>query len=1010
MRDVWTSMALRGGSSGNAGKLAATYYTADYYGQAAGEWRGKLAQELGLTGAIGDGDKRLVEVLAGKLHGKPLTVRGKAVEITAYDFTFSVPKSVSILAEYDPRIAEAIRESAREAFDDLERFAARRVRNGVSHETKATAITGNVLGGLFFHDTSREGDPQQHVHCVLANATRGADGRIYALERLEMCRNIEFLGRAGEARLARRLTDLGYQIETATNQRGQIKGWRIKGVSADIEEKFSLGRQRVQAAVESELARRRGLLRDRLRVAPAKPVEEYLAELGEKRWSDLSAKTLSPGEIEVLSRQTRPEKPQWEEWQRAEWFESRLTRDQHKAHHILVAEAQIRSETGERQEAAPEAWERGLERVFERASVATGSRIAADILRHDPLVDPAELERRLRELVRLRDEALPLCGSFTTRKTLEREKAILSLVSDGRSLPALAPGARIDKSLGDDQAKALRAILESRSPAFVLTGDAGSGKTKTMQALRDVLRERGIAVEFLSPTKSGVAAMAGEGIDARTVQSFVMSGPRKGTRLLVVDEAGLMGVRSGLAVLSMAKESGARVLFVGDAKQNLPIETGDFLRLLQDHSRVDQARLSEVRRQRNPALKAEVAMLAAGEVAAGLTSLRSRGCVVEKDDYLQEAAKRYLDARAKGENVVLVAKTWAEIDRATETIRDRLREEGRIGEGVERRAIRSYGWTESERRDLSRYKPGMGVSIGGEAREVVEVSNGKLRLDDGREVDPKHDRVAPGELRKIEIAAGDEILIRENRKGSESQSPLVNNERIRVAAVEQDGTIVASDGRRIEASFGMVEHGYARTCYSVQGPSFDRAIVAVGDGKSWSDNELYVGVSRARHAVEIVTPSAESLVESRGGWAKRELVHDLHRRIAPRELLTRADVLHQTQRGLRAVEQPAAQRLARAQSWARDRLARADRQQKVSTKNYRRGRGASPRPQVERQKTLVRRTERITKDHSTGQEKKQLVAVERLVATRRAKPAPAAIRDAGRDQGLGQDEGYGIGF
>src|SRR5271155_1508071 len=76
------------------------YATADYYSEGqelVGCWGGKGAARLGLSGT---GDKVSFERLCDNLDprpGQPLTVRTRTERTVGYDFTFSVPKSVSLL-------------------------------------------------------------------------------------------------------------------------------------------------------------------------------------------------------------------------------------------------------------------------------------------------------------------------------------------------------------------------------------------------------------------------------------------------------------------------------------------------------------------------------------------------------------------------------------------------------------------------------------------------------------------------------------------------------------------------------------------------------------------------------------------------------------------------------------------------------------------------------------------------------------------------------------------------
>ena len=156
----------------------------DYYAEGQsipGQWIGKGAADLGLNGITTSEEfTRLCENLHPQT-GERLTLRQKTTrtEMSAdgkeretanrrvfYDFTFSPPKSVSIAALVgdDARIIEAHEQAVTAAMNQLQTFAATRVRK---NDQCTDRTTGNLVAAVFRHDTSRALDPRRQVHGIL---------------------------------------------------------------------------------------------------------------------------------------------------------------------------------------------------------------------------------------------------------------------------------------------------------------------------------------------------------------------------------------------------------------------------------------------------------------------------------------------------------------------------------------------------------------------------------------------------------------------------------------------------------------------------------------------------------------------------------------------------------------------------------------------------------------------------------------------------------------------------
>ena len=282
----------RGGCAG-----AMSYYTAA--GEPPGEWAGKGAAALGLSGVVDpDVIERLYQENTGP--GGELLVKRRSTKATAdreaaaveayraahpyasatelaevraaergkdpqqvpyFDLTVSAVKSISVLhasyriaarqsrqrgdreraAALDARADEieaALMDSAREAVAWLERHATYTRTGHHSARTGEWRDGAGLTASLFLHHLSRDGDPQLHVHVAIWNRVQradGADAKWRTLDSRSLHNQRLAVAPVADRILETKLTALGYVMVPRTDGNGA----EIGGVPQDVKDLFS---------------------------------------------------------------------------------------------------------------------------------------------------------------------------------------------------------------------------------------------------------------------------------------------------------------------------------------------------------------------------------------------------------------------------------------------------------------------------------------------------------------------------------------------------------------------------------------------------------------------------------------------------------------------------------------------------------------------------------------------------------------------------------------------------
>lgn len=153
-------------------------------------------------------------------------------------------------------------------------------------------------------------------------------------------------------------------------------------------------------------------------------------------------------------------------------------------------------------------------------------------------------------------------------------------------------------TLSQEQKDAI--ILALTKPVVIITGGPGTGKTTTMAALCQVLKNIApkARVKLCAPTGKAAVHLAGAtGLPTSTIHSLIGSKPHKiNCDFLIVDEASMVDIKLFHSLLKSIRSS-THIIFCGDPNQLLCVGGGDVLNSMLASGKIPVATLKQVHRQ-----------------------------------------------------------------------------------------------------------------------------------------------------------------------------------------------------------------------------------------------------------------------------------------------------------------------------------------------------------------------------------------------------------------------------
>lgn len=829
--------------------------------------------------------------------------------VAGFDLTFSAPKSVSTLwAVSGPQMQQAIHQAHQQAVNETlawvekEFIQSRAGKGGVAH----VPVRG-LIASLFDHWDSREGDPQLHTHAVISNRVqRLLDDQWVTLDSYTLHRHVVAISETYNSVLFDHLhnkiealpqsmavDDLDQEVvqdllhvateDSATAHDVSNSGMAVElaGVPEDLMREFSQRSVLIEQRTDE-------LVAEYVELHGTRPPQGKLLQL--RQQATLETRSQKTNKTESLAEKMSG----WRERTVHAGHDPATVIAQATGHDSAVITpdmltAEVRGQLA-KWVLADAAARRS---TFTRANLLASAQRITRLVRFTSLDDRLSVADDLVATAQANAVALTpsrstispdttdvavanrgqsvfdhmeTSGIYTTKTTMDQEKFLMdtATATSGQGLPQDGIDEQLEEvrvsgghTLSADQTEACRSVLTSSSGLSAVIGPAGTGKTSTMSAVRQLWSQHYGESSVVGLAPSAVAARVlgneldietdnvskwlyesiGDGAAARIKQiqrltsalhNLESQGHVKAAsyervaaqlaqqyaaqakyqlrenQLLVIDEASMVSTAQLAELTQQAQDVGAKVLLVGDPAQLGSVDAGGMLGWLDRSNKAEQ--LSSVWRFKNSWEGDASLGLRSGQISV-LKEYAEHGRITDAGNDAADAAYRaWLEDTNEETSTILVAADNA-------TVKDlNVRAQHDLAEG------------------------------------------GHIDLE--HTVTLQHDTFA---------GIGDKLLARRNNRQltDESGAFITNGTRLIVQDIHSDGSALAineSTGASIvldpDYLQNSTELGYAITAHRAQGVTVDTAHCVVDENQP---RELfYVAMTRGRQGNHVYVATRDS--------------------------------------------------------------------------------------------------------------------------------------------------------
>ncbi|MFI6270749.1 MobF family relaxase [Micromonospora zamorensis] len=678
----------------------------------------------------------------------------------------------------------------------------------------------------FFQTTSRDLDPQLHIHNAVLNRVVCDDGEVRTLDSQAIHRHKQGAGTIGERVMEEALSR---KLGVSWRMRSDGVAREVVGVDTEIMDLFSSRTAKITKKLAEKIARFRQqvgrdpnpLEVDRLRrqssmaTRRAKSHEAETKEEQLDRWAEkLHSKVV--GGLHRVAQTVGTGSPLSCGPLTEQWSPSGVIAE-------AVAACQQARPTFTRSELIRQvllALPDNLGGLESSEVSKLAERLADQALANDQMVVPvagrdvtSDVPDELKVATGRSSYSAPSGVRYSMREHVVAEQALrrAAVQRGAYALPLDAVDEwlatdEVGRMLGPDQAAAVKGLLTSGARISVLSAPAGTGKSFTVGAAAKALSELGGGRVFgLATSQIATEVLADDGVTAMNTTRWLMAQDRlasgKATLedmqwaldendIVVVDEASMVDTTAMDRIREYVEHRRAKLLLAGDPRQLASVGAGGAMEMLVDGC-AEVHTLTEVRRFAADWEAKASLRLREGD-ATVLDEYDRRGRVVDcgtLEAATNAAARAYLGDTLSGLRSLVVCPTNEAASAASATVRDQLVGLGKVA--------------------------AEGVTLAGDAGNVAGV--------------------------------GDLVMARRN----DWSRGVVNRRRYVVEEVRADGSLVVSqqgaNGLRVLPPEYVQEHvvlGYAGTVHAAQGVTVDTCH-GVTDG-SMSLEGQYVAMTRGK--------------------------------------------------------------------------------------------------------------------------------------------------------------------